>query len=158
MHIRPVAIGEEIALLAIFQSSVRGLAGRDYTPEQIEAWAPASIDSDYRTQWIARIQANRPWVAEVDGRPAGFADLQRSGYIDHFFVAAQWAGQGVGGALMRHLHDVALSQGIAELFAHVSLTAQPFFRRAGFFLEAEQYPVVRGIALRNAVMRKILFV
>ncbi|NIF69849.1 hypothetical protein F3J16_06535 [Burkholderia sp. Ap-962] len=40
MRIRRAAPGEEPALLAIFQSSVRGLASRDYTPAQIDAWAP----------------------------------------------------------------------------------------------------------------------
>ncbi|QOY94169.1 GNAT family N-acetyltransferase [Massilia sp. UMI-21] len=158
MHIRPVASGEEDALLAVFQSSVRGLASRDYTSEQIEAWAPAAADAAWRMQWNARIRANRPWVAEVDGRPAGFADLQPSGYIDQFFVAAEYAGQGVGAALMRHLHEVARSLEIGELCADVSLTAQPFFRHAGFRLDSEQVPVVRGVALRNARMRKTLSV
>ncbi|WP_227811796.1 GNAT family N-acetyltransferase [Massilia sp. IC2-477] len=156
MHIRPCAAGEELSLLAVFQSSVRGLASRDYTPEQIDAWATAVMDEDSRMRWIARIQSNRPWVAEVDRRLAGFADLQPDGCIDQFFVAAEFSGQGVGTALMRHLHELARSQGITELFSHVSLTAQPFFRHAGFRVESEQYPVVRGIALRNAVMRKSL--
>lgn len=156
MQIRPVAIGEEEALLAIFQSSVRNLARCDYTTEQIEAWAPAAVDAAFRTQWIARIRANRPWVAQHDGCLAGFADLQPSGYIDQFFVAAECAGQGVGAALMRHLHQVARSRGLGELFAKVSLTAQPFFRHAGFRLDSEQVVVVRGIALRNALMRKTL--
>lgn len=156
MHIRPYASGEELLLLAVFQSSVRGLAIRDYTPAQIDAWAPAIADDEARLRWIARMQVNRPWVAEVEGRLAGFADLQASGYIDQLFVAADFAGHGVGGRLMRHLHDIARSQGMAELFSHVSLTAQPFFRHFGFVLESEQYPVVRGMALRNAVMRKAL--
>lgn len=83
-----------------------------------------------------------------------YADLQPSGYIDHFFVAAKFAGRGIGGALMRHLHDDARLRGISTLTAHVSLTAQPFFRRAGFELVCARRPVVRGVALENAVMRK----
>lgn len=156
MLIRPYNPGEENALLAIFQSSVRGLASRDYTPEQIDAWSPSEISAELREQWIERIQTNQPWVAEVDGRLAGFADLQPSGYIDQFFVAAEFAGRGVGPALMRHLHAAASAQGIATLSAHVSLTAQPFFRRFGFVLERQQEPVVRGVALRNALMCKRL--
>ena len=156
MHIRPYAAGEELSLLAVFQSSVRGLASRDYTPAQIDAWAPAVIGGDDRMRWIARIRANRPWVAEVDRRLAGFADLQPTGYIDQFFVAAEFSGKGIGAALMRHLHATARSQGIVELFSHVSLTAQPFFEHVGFRVESEQDPVVRGVALRNAVMRKSL--
>lgn len=156
MLIRPYAAGEENALLAIFQSSVRGLACRDYTPEQIEAWSPRDTSVQFRQQWIERIRWNRPWVAELEGRPAGFADVQSSGYIDQFFVAAQCAGRGVGGALMRHLHEIARAQAANTLFAHVSLTAQPFFRHVGFVVEEEQCPVIRGVALRNAVMRKVL--
>lgn len=156
MLIRPCAPGEELALLAVFQSSVRGLAARDYTLEQIDAWSPSKPDPALCEEWITRIRSNHPWVAEVDGRLAGFADLQPSGYIDQFFVGAGFAGRGIGAALMRHLHELARAQGIATLSAHVSLTAQPFFRRFGFVVEREQEPVVRGIALRNALMCKRL--
>lgn len=156
MLIRPCAPGEELALLAIFRSSVHGLAARDYTPEQIEAWAPPEPDPALRAQWIERIRTNRPWVVEVDGRLAGFADLQPSGYIDQFFVDAGFAGRGIGAALMRHLLEAARAQGITTLSAHVSLTAQPFFRGFGFVVEREQEPVVRGVALRNARMSRHL--
>lgn len=40
MKIRRFMYGDELPLLAVFISSVRGLAIRDYTPEQIDAWAP----------------------------------------------------------------------------------------------------------------------
>ncbi|RZA34389.1 MAG: GNAT family N-acetyltransferase [Lysobacteraceae bacterium] len=156
MHIRHVTPGEETALLAIFQSSVRGQACRDYTPEQIDAWAPRALTPAERQAWIARVASNHPWVVEVNGQLAAFADLQPSGYIDQFFVATECTGNGVGRALMQHLHEVAASRGIMRLHAHVSLTAQPFFARCGFTIEEEQLPVVRGVALRNAVMSKQL--
>ncbi|QEL63569.1 putative acetyltransferase [Oryzomicrobium terrae] len=152
MRIRPLLPGEALTLLGVFRASVHGLAARDYTPAQLDAWAPRTVDADYEDQWIARIQANRPYVAEVEGVPAGFADLQPTGYIDQFFVAADYAGQGVGSMLMRHLLDTARAQGLTRLHSHVSLTAQPFFRRFGFVVEQVQYPVVRGVALENAVM------
>lgn len=153
VRIRPCRPGEELALLAVFQSSVRGLASRDYTPEQIEAWSPSATSDEFRRQWVARIRANRPDVAELRGKLAAFADLQASGYIDQFFVAAEFAGRGVGAALMLHLLAAARERGIACLSSHVSRTAQPFFQRFGFRVEREQSPVVRGVALRNAAMR-----
>jgi putative acetyltransferase len=156
MLIRPYVLGEEMLLLAIFQSSVRGLAVRDYSPEQVDAWSPQQVTEEMRRQWRARILANHPWVAEVDGVPAGFADLQPTGYIDQFFVAAPFAGKGMGAALMAHLEIVAAEQGIRQLFAHVSLTAQPFFARHGFRVQEERLPVIRNVVLRNAVMSKDL--
>lgn len=156
MHIRSLIPGEELALLGVFRRSVHGLAARDYTPAQLDAWAPLTTDADYEARWIARIQANRPYVAEMEGALVGFADLQPSGYIDQFFVVADYAGRGVGGLLMRHLLGTARTQGGQRLHSHVSLTAQPFFRRFGFVVEQVQYPVVRGVALENAVMFRLL--
>lgn len=156
MRIRPYIEGEQGALLTIFQSSVHGLASRDYSAEQVAAWAPPVLDADSRRSWDTRIDANRPWVVEIDGHPVAFADLQQSGYIDQFFVAPEWAGRGIGAALMRHLLEAALAGGMPALFSHVSLTAQPFFEHFGFRVEEVRHPVVRGVALRNALMRKIL--
>lgn len=57
MRIRRAAPGEEPALLAIFQSSVRGLASRAYMPTRLHAYTPAQID---------------PWVPPAaDPLPAG---------------------------------------------------------------------------------------
>jgi putative acetyltransferase len=156
MRIRPYNEGEQGALLAIFQSSVHGLAASDYTAEQIAAWAPPLLDAASRRAWDSRIDANRPWVVEINGRLVAFADLTQEGYIDQFFVAQNFSRQGIGRALLRHLVDVALTFGLPSLFSHVSLTAQPLFAHFGFEIETHQTVVVRGVALRNAVMRKTL--
>lgn len=92
MHIRNFRAGDEAALRAVFYASVHGLAGRDYSPEQPGAWAPPDYDA---APWGERMRANQPFVAEIAGEVAGYADLQASGLIDHFFVAAAHAGRGV---------------------------------------------------------------
>ena len=107
-------------------------------------------------QWAERLCANRPWVAELDGCMAGFADLQPSGYIDQFFVAGPYAGRGVGRALMAQIHRAAEQAGMASLWADVSLCAEPFFSCSGFAVEARQQVEVRGVVLANARMVKRL--
>ena len=151
--IHPLRADEAPALRALFHAAVHGLACRDYTPDQLNAWAPLAHDA---AQWAARLQANQPWVAEVAGSAAGFADLQPSGYIDQFFVAPAHAGQGVGQALMAHLHTQAAQRGTPRLWADVSLTAEPFFARHGFAVEARQQVERHGVVLRNTRMAKLL--
>lgn len=150
MLIRAYRPGEEGALREVFHSSVHQRAKRNYSAEQLDAWAPREYDHDW---WSNRIRGNRPFVAEVEGRIAGYADLQDSGYIDQFFVAGGHTGQGVGSALMRHLLAEAARRRIGVLFANVSLTAEPFFARHGFVVEARRQVMVRGITLANARMR-----
>lgn len=155
IHIRNFRPGDEPALRAVFHASVHGLASKDYTSEQLAAWAPLDHDA---AQWAERMRANQPFIAQaVDGGAmAGFADLQACGTIDMFFVAPAFAGQGVARALMAHIHAQAAQCGIAHLHAHVSLTAEPFFSAQGFVVQARQQVERAGVVLRNARMAKSL--
>ena len=143
-------------LCAVYTSSIREVACRDYSPEQLDVWAPLERDDASLARWAARVVALQPFVAEIDGAVVGYADLQPDGYIDHFYVAGSAGGQGVGGALMRHILAQAEARGLAELTSHVSLTAQPFYAHFGFEIVEQRLPVVEGVTFSNAAMRKVL--
>jgi putative acetyltransferase len=81
MEIRRFQPGEELALFEVFYSAIHLIARNDYSEEQLKAWAPSDID---RELWSNRINGINPFVAEIDGKPVGYADVQQSGYIDHF--------------------------------------------------------------------------
>jgi putative acetyltransferase len=153
MIIRNFKEGEENALHEVFLSSVHQLANQHYSSEQLNAWAPAQYD---QTEWFKHICTLQPFVAEINGQIAGYADLQSSGYIDHFFVAASYANRGVGSALMAHIHSVAEQSKTAQLFSHVSLTAESFFLKHGFIAEANNSVVVNNVAMSNVRMYKNL--
>lgn len=151
MKIRRFRNGDEVALFNVFLSSVRDLASRDYTPEQIEAWAAEDRD---RQQWASHMRSLQPFIVEIADEIAGYADVQLNGDIDHFFVSGHYAKQGVGTALMLAIEDEAKHRGLNTLSANVSKTAEPFFIRHGFYLVERGFPVRRGVILHNALMRK----
>lgn len=151
--IRDFEPGDEAALRQVFMSSVHQLARGFYSEAQLNAWAPHAYDAQ---QWAERIRAMHPFIATVEGCLAGYADLQPSGYIDHFFVAARFSGRGVGSALMDHLHSVAARRRTSVLSAHVSLSAETFFARQGFSVAQRQSVAIHGVSLRNALMTKPL--
>jgi putative acetyltransferase len=151
--IRDFRIGDEPVLAAVMFSSIHELARQDYSPAQLEAWAPRQYDED---QWAVRIRAIHPFVAEVDGGVVGYADLQVTGYIDHFFVAGPCSRRGVGTALMQHIHLAAQKRHIVELWSNVSVTAESFFAKHGFIVEARQSVSLRGVTMPNSRMRKQL--
>lgn len=156
MRVRACHAGEEPALLAIFRAAVRTTAAGDYGAEQIEAWSPAHWSPAQCERWIERVRALRPFVAEVDGVVAGYADLQDDGLIDHFYVSPDFARRGVGAALMSHALAQARERGLRSVHSHVSRTAQPFFARYGFETVAQRRPEVRGVEVPNAEMRLTL--
>ncbi|MGB3288862.1 MAG: GNAT family N-acetyltransferase [Burkholderiaceae bacterium] len=153
MEIRQFRPGDEAALFRVFYTAIHETAARDYTQEQIDAWAPAGFDMDL---WGNRMRQIRPFVAELDHEIVGYADVQPNGYIDHFFVAGAYPRQGIGRQLMRRIHEQAQSSGLTQLHSNVSKTAEPFFALHGFHVVERNSPVRRGVVLQNALMRKDL--
>ncbi|WP_412480940.1 GNAT family N-acetyltransferase [Azonexus sp. IMCC34839] len=153
MEIRRFRLGDEKELLRVHISAIHILSSRDYTPEQIEAWAPADLDADL---WVNRVREIRPFVAEIGNDIVGYADVQQDGYIDQFFVSGTHARQGIGTRLMARIHDEAMSLGLTELTSDVSKTAEPFFALHGFQVVERRFPIRRGVTLQNAFMRKVL--
>lgn len=141
------------ALRQVFFSSVHGLAGQFYSKNQINAWATKEYDPK---KWAAQMALLKPFIAEVNGHIAGYADLQPTGLIDHFFVAKPFASQGVGTALMRHIFEQASERKLPRLYAFVSLGAESFFAKFGFEVEARQSIAINGSALQNAMMAKYI--
>jgi putative acetyltransferase len=151
MLIRKYQEGEGRALLQIYYTAIHLVASRDYTSEQIQAWAPKDLDP---ALWQRRMRGISPFVAELPRVLVGYADLQPIGYIDHFFVSGQHQRQGIGSKLMTYLIDQAKSKGISELTSDVSRTAQPFYQRFGFAVIEQRSPVVRGVVIPNALMSR----
>jgi putative acetyltransferase len=153
MKIRRFKIGDELALFSVFLSAIHVIASRDYTRAQLEAWAPADLDPKL---WESHVRNIRPFVVEANGEIIGYADMQANGYIDHFFVSGNHARQGIGGLLMKTIHEEAKLLGVNELTSNVSKTAESFFESHGFQVVERRFPVRRGVTLQNALMMKKL--
>lgn len=153
LQLRRFVAGDAAALHRVFHGAVHQTASRDYTPAQVQAWAPDDLDM---AAWDAHMRVIQPFVVERAGEIVGYADLQPDGLIDHFFVAAPHGGMGVGQLLMDRIHEEAGRLGLAELHADVSLSAEGFFARNGFAVVERRLPVRRGVSLPNARMRKPL--
>nr|WP_216606173.1 GNAT family N-acetyltransferase [Vibrio sp. AIC-3] len=137
----------------IFFHTVRNVNVRDYSQQQVEAWAPSSFDF---ALWKKRMNGLQPFVAELDGCVVGYTDLQPNGLIDHFFCHHEYQGKGVGKALMEHVFTVGRVRGISRYFSEVSITARPFYEHLGFKVVNEQEVEMRGVKLTNYVMEKVV--
>ena len=153
MIVRNYERGAEAELWHLFHHTIHDVNSQHYTRAQLEAWSPSNYD---RAFWRQKMQSLAPFVAEEDGEIFGYADLQSSGIIEHFFVHQKRQRKGVGTLLMREIECRAKSLGLSELEAHVSITARRFFESFGFSVVAEQEVEVRGETLSNFVMRRKL--
>ncbi len=132
----------------LFYETVHSVNAKDYTIEQLDAWADGSADLE---KWDKSFIENYTLVAVEDNCIVGFGDIDRTGYLDMLFVHKDFQGQGIASAICDRLEASITTDKIAT---HASITAKPFFEKRGYKSVKEQQIIRKGIRLTNYVMGK----
>ena len=135
-------------LAELFYDTVHTVNAKDYTREQLDAWATGEINLE---EWDESFQAHLTVVAEMDGKIVGFGDMDKTGYLDRLYVHKDYQRRGVATAICDALEQNTKA---AEFITHASITARPFFEKRGYTVVREQQVERRGELLTNFVMRK----
>lgn len=146
IEIRRYGFRDSAETLRVFRAAVHETAVRDYTLDEVHAWAPDDIDED---AWAARRLAARTYVACVAGEVVGFSDFTDDGLLDMLFVHPRVGGRGVARALVERVVREAAAAGHVRLHTHASITARPAFERLGFVVDGARRNQVRGQVLQN---------
>lgn len=135
-------------LTQLFYDTVHTVNAKDYTKEQLDAWATGTVDLE---KWDRSLRAHCSLVA-VDGEMIlGFGDIDKTGYLDRLFVHSHHQREGVAAAICDRLERAVPGR----IITHVSITARPFFEKRGYKVVREQQIERRGIFLTNFVMEKV---
>ena len=137
MFLRKYTPSDCAALAALFYETIHTVNARDYSQEQLDAWADGHVDLD---AWNESFLAHNTYVAvqecvgadDIDsrasdstdtapgktgGNPAnaliiGFGDMDDTGYLDRLYVHKDYQGRGVATAICDQLEeDFCLSRG-----------------------------------------------
>ena len=140
---------EKIAEL--FYQTVHSVNQKDYTPEQLDAWATGQVDL---VQWNRTLSDHYTVVAEEDGVIMGFGDMAEDGYLDRLYVHKDHQGQGIATALCGRLERAVGAQSITT---YASITARPFFEKRGYKTVKPNQVERNGVRLTNYLMEKRRF-
>jgi putative acetyltransferase len=153
MNVRSYKPEDAAAVALLFTDTVRSVNAADYSPDQLAAWAPDPPDVGY---WRRRVDERITFVAENDCEIVGFATFEPNGHLDHLYVHRCFQRQGVATALLHRVEQEAISRGLTRVFTEASVTACPFFERAGFRCIACQEIEHNGISFINYRMEKFV--
>ncbi|MDE5704190.1 MAG: GNAT family N-acetyltransferase [Bacteroidales bacterium] len=148
MEIRRYARTDLEAIIQLFRETVHTVNAKDYTNEQLNAWAPATIDKD---EWDTAFSKHLTYVAILNRMIIGFGDMDETGYLDKLFVHKNFQRTGVATAICNRLENETKADIIK---VHASITAKPFFEKRGYACIKHQEVERKGIRLTNYIMTK----
>ncbi|MFV0351765.1 MAG: GNAT family N-acetyltransferase [Oscillospiraceae bacterium] len=153
MLLKPYHKKDLCEIIKLFYNTVHFVNAADYTPAQLNAWAPASLNKE---DWATSLAKNYTLVAWQNGQITGFADIEPSGYLNRLYIHKDFQHKGIATLLTDALEEYAFSLGIKRVYTHASITAKPFFIKRGYHVK-EQNQVKRGEQiLINYTMEKQL--
>jgi putative acetyltransferase len=155
MDIRSAQPADAPALVQLYRASLTELGARDYTPEQVGAWASLTPPAE---RFCTMMADGRSMLVAVDsaGRLAAFGDLEADGHIDYLYSAPFASASGAAAALYAELELRARALGLGRLYAEASEAARRFFLRRGFVVVTRRDFAVAGVAIHNYAVEKRL--
>ena len=127
-----------------------------YSREQRQAWA-AFDDGD----WGAQLTQQHSWGAfGANHALLGVASWRvgdsNEAWLDLMYVTPEHQQQGIGSAILERIEEDVRTLGLHGIEAQASLHLQPLLSNRGYITLETRLPVVRGMALPCAWMRKVL--
>lgn len=148
MIIRKYKSSDCKSLAELFYNTVHSVNSKDYSPEQLNAWASGRVDL---TGWDKTFSEHYTVAAVENDIIAGFGDIDNNGYLDKLFVHKDYQHKGIATAICNELEKYSYN---GKITSHVSITAKSFFMHRGYKVIKEQQVERKGIKLTNYIMEK----
>jgi putative acetyltransferase len=153
MNIRLAQLADVDAIRQLFQETIETFNQKDYNPAQIRLWAAGA---QRISNWQKKVQEQYFVVAEHDTIIVGFASIETNGYIDFMYIHKNYQNQGIASLLLKELETKAISLSLTKVWANVSITARPFFKKRDFIITNIHTRWIDGIEFENTVMEKTI--
>lgn len=145
MFIREYQSSDCEEIIKLFDNTVHTVNAKDYTKEQLDAWATGRVDLN---KWDQSLREHYSLVAVENEMIVGFGDIDKSGYLDRLFVHEDYQGKGMGTMICNRLEQAVSG----SVIIHASITAKTFFEKRGYRVVKEQQVERKGVFLTNFEM------
>jgi putative acetyltransferase len=130
---RPATPDDATVLFEIRRKAILELAPQGMPADEARAWA-AQLTLAGMAQKLSEFEI---WVAELDGVAAGWGAI-RGDTLEGLYTAPEFAGRGVGTALLEMLERRMRDGGVDAVQAEASSNARAFYLRRGYLIFGPQ--------------------
>ncbi len=151
--IRQATESDSAEIGQLYYDTVRTINAKDYSDKEIEIWSELGKKHEV---WKRKISEQYFLVAVTDNKIVGIASIEENGYLDFMYVHKDYQRMGIAARLLEGIEKKAAEQNNEEIWAYVSITANPFFENNGYVYTGEKIITVQGVDFVDRIMKKKL--
>lgn len=123
-------------VLSLFYDTVHNINIKDYSQNQVDAWATKNIDTVSLNKSLIK---NYSIVAIYKEVIVGFADFEKQkSYLNRLYVHKDYQRCQVGKSMLLEIESFVKSENIKKIITEASITARGFFEHFGYKVLKEQ--------------------
>ena len=122
IKLRPYSPKDLEELYQLFYETVHRINCKDYTPEQVGAWAP----KEPLQSLVGDLEKNFTRVAVSENRIVGFIELTHEGLVKGIYTHHEMQGRGVGRLLIGAAIEEAKKEGHSRAPPRIEPHSSPF--------------------------------
>lgn len=132
---RLATLGDATRLFEVRRRSILELAPPEMPVAEAQRWA-GQLTLPGMEQ---KLRETEIWIAEAEAAVAGWGGI-RGDCLEALYTAPEYAGQGVGAALLDRLEGLMRGRGFAAVRAEASPNALAFYLRRGYQVTGPKTP------------------
>lgn len=137
--IRKSRIEDKLAVKDAHIRSIQQICSKDYTPEQVAAWAQPPYTDDI---WQKAVNEQHHQVVEIDGKIEGFCHSvvheDGVGEILGLYFTPKAAGLGLGKKIVQQAFDYMNQFNTSKIIICSTVTVKDFYQKMGFQIVGEK--------------------
>ncbi len=143
-------------ILELFYETVHTINSKDYSLEQVNAWAEKEPDKEkflklFHDHYSFIIENN-----EESNKILGFADMSSDGYLNCFYIHKDYQNLGLGKRLLNEIIAKAKELKLEVVTTESSISSKGFFEKLGFECVSAQTRIISSIEFINYIMKKFI--
>lgn len=151
MIVRKYRQSDTKELFKLFCDTIYTINSKDYTKEQLDAWAKKDRDLSL---WEKSLSKNFTIVIEKNGTIIGFGNIDKTGYLDMLFIHKDFQRKELATLICDNLEK---NFPLNKITVHSSITAKGFFEKRGYKVVKKQSVGRENISITNYILEKYFY-
>lgn len=140
-------------VVEVYRESVMSIGPEQYNEDQVKVWSSFPDDFD---DFNNLLYSGHTYIAEFNNKLISFGTLNPIDHIAFIYTLGNYSKKGIASSIYFKLEQIAIQNGVFEIYTEASKIAKSFFVKVGFEIAEKEIAIRKELEFERYKMIKKL--